>query len=79
MISAGLVQVDLVQCKQIAHPQDALRTVAEMFSPSPPRGHACPWDSAELPPLGSQPAGSPKFIASATSIAGTIYTTYFLI
>jgi len=50
--------------------------VAEIFSPSPPRGHACPQDSADLPPLGSQPAGSARVFASATSIVDSIYTTY---
>ena len=65
--------------KQIAQPRVFLpRTVAEMFSPSPPRAHAWPRSSADLPPRSSQPAGSLRFFASATSIVGAYTITQFL-
>ena len=65
--------------KQIAQPRVFLpRTVAEMFSPSPPRAHAWPRSSADLPPRSSQPAGSLQFFASATSIVGAYTIPQFL-
>lgn len=46
----------------------APQTVTEVFPPSPSGSRARETDSADLPPLCSQPAGSHSFFASATSI-----------
>jgi len=64
---------------QIAQPwgRQASQTVTAVFPPFPPAARARAADSADLPPLCSQPAGSRSFIASATSIVCIYHITSF--
>lgn len=59
-----------VSCEQIAQlwSHQVPQTVTEIFTPFPSELRARRSDSADLPPLCSQPAGSHSIIASATSI-----------